>query len=490
MIDKIKETLASVSTFEAKSKEEIESFRIKYLGKKGILNDFFAAFKEVPPQDKKAYGQALNELKNAVSDKVKNLQSEQKSTAAQHNYGDLSKPGFPINSGARHPLSLVKNRIVEIFSQIGFSISEGPEIEDDWHNFTALNLPEYHPARDMQDTFFIQTDPDILLRTHTSSVQVRFMENNQPPIRTISPGRVFRNEAISARSHCIFHQVEGLYIDKQVSFADLKQTLLYFTKALFGKSKIRLRPSYFPFTEPSAEVDIYWGLETETEIQIFQNALDFSEGKVREAMVPRTEIVAIENTADLSEIKKLFTSSGLSKIPVYDDSIDDILGYVHAFEMFKKPKSLKKILLPVVFIPETMKISEVLKLLTKQRKSIAVVLDEYGGTSGIITVEDIIEELFGEIEDEHDNVALHEHVIEEGVYEFSARLEVDYINQNYNLDLPENEFYETLGGMIVYYQEEIPSQGDVIAFENYTFEIKEVSSTKIEIVVLKTNPGH
>lgn len=268
MIDKIKETLASVSTFEAKSKEEIESFRIKYLGKKGILNDFFAAFKEVPPQDKKAYGQALNELKNAVSDKVKNLQSEHKSTAAQHNYGDLSKPGFPINSGARHPLSLVKNRIVEIFSQIGFSISEGPEIEDDWHNFTALNLPEYHPARDMQDTFFIQTDPDILLRTHTSSVQVRFMENNQPPIRTISPGRVFRNEAISARSHCIFHQVEGLYIDKQVSFADLKQTLLYFTKALFGKSKIRLRPSYFPFTEPSAEVDIYWGLETETDYRI------------------------------------------------------------------------------------------------------------------------------------------------------------------------------------------------------------------------------
>ena len=268
MIDKIKETLASVSTFEAKSKEEIESFRIKYLGKKGILNDFFAAFKEVPPQDKKAYGQALNELKNAVSDKVKSLQSEQKSTAALHNYGDLSKPGFPINSGARHPLSLVKNRIVEIFSQIGFSISEGPEIEDDWHNFTALNLPEYHPARDMQDTFFIQTDPDILLRTHTSSVQVRFMENNQPPIRTISPGRVFRNEAISARSHCIFHQVEGLYIDKQVSFADLKQTLLYFTKALFGKSKIRLRPSYFPFTEPSAEVDIYWGLESETDYRI------------------------------------------------------------------------------------------------------------------------------------------------------------------------------------------------------------------------------
>ena len=250
-------------------------------------------------------------------------------------------------------------------------------------------------------------------------------------------------------------------------------------------SKIELGNYIEEQLESTKDID-----NVDSEIQIFQNALDFSEVKVREAMVPRTEIVAIENTADLSEIKKLFTLSGLSKIPVYEDSIDDILGYVHAFEMFKKPKSLKKILLPVVFIPETMKISEVLKLLTKQRKSIAVVLDEYGGTSGIITVEDIIEELFGEIEDEHDNVALHEHVIEEGVYEFSARLEVDYINQNYNLDLPENEFYETLGGMIVYYQEEIPSQGDVIAFENYTFEIKEVSSTKIEIVVLKTNPGH
>ena len=250
-------------------------------------------------------------------------------------------------------------------------------------------------------------------------------------------------------------------------------------------SKIELGNYIEEQLESTKDID-----NVDSEIQIFQNALDFSEVKVREAMVPRTEIVAIENTADLSEIKKLFTSSGLSKIPIYDDSIDDILGYVHAFEMFKKPKSLKKILLPVVFIPETMKISEVLKLLTKQRKSIAVVLDEYGGTSGIITVEDIIEELFGEIEDEHDNLALHEHVIEEGVYEFSARLEVDYINQNYNLDLPENEFYETLGGMIVYYQEEIPSQGDVIAFENYTFEIKEVSSTKIEIVVLKTNPGH
>ncbi|MDA8758208.1 MAG: phenylalanine--tRNA ligase subunit alpha [Flavobacteriaceae bacterium TMED42] len=268
MIDKINENLASVNAFDTQSKEEVEAFRIKYLGKKGILNDFFIAFKEVPPQEKRDYGQALNTLKNAVAEKVKALQIKTVDTASQGNHEDLSRTSFPVELGSRHPLSLVKNRIVEIFSQIGFNISEGPEIEDDWHNFTALNLPEYHPARDMQDTFFIQTDPDILLRTHTSSVQVRYMENHKPPIRTISPGRVFRNEAISARAHCIFHQVEGLYIDKDVSFADLKQTLLYFTKALFGKSKIRLRPSYFPFTEPSAEVDIYWGLETETDYRI------------------------------------------------------------------------------------------------------------------------------------------------------------------------------------------------------------------------------
>ncbi len=222
----------------------------------------------------------------------------------------------------------------------------------------------------------------------------------------------------------------------------------------------------------------------DSEIQIFQNALDFSEVKVREAMVPRTEIIATEITASLSDIKKLFTSSGLSKIPVFDNSIDDILGYIHVFEMFKKPTDLKKILLPVAFVPETMKISEVLKFLTKQRKSIAVVLDEYGGTSGIITVEDIIEELFGEIEDEHDHVALFEKQIDKGMFEFSARVEVDYINQKYDLSLPENEFYETLGGLIVYLKEEIPTEGTVIEIENYEFEIKEVSSTKIEKVIL------
>ena len=268
MIDKVKTHLDEVNQFTATTPEAIEEFRIKYAGKKGILNDLFAAFREVKNEEKKAYGQVLNDLKTAVTEKVETLKSTQTSTATSSNGHDLSRPGYPVNLGAQHPLTLVKNHIIEIFNQIGYNISEGPEIEDDWHNFTALNLPEYHPARDMQDTFFIQTDPDILLRTHTSSVQVRYMENNTPPIRTISPGRVFRNEAISARAHCIFHQVEGLYIDKDVSFADLKQTLLYFTKALFGKSKIRLRPSYFPFTEPSAEVDIYWGLETEIDYRI------------------------------------------------------------------------------------------------------------------------------------------------------------------------------------------------------------------------------
>jgi len=269
MIDKIKELIDEAETFSAQSLDEIEAFRIKYLGKKGLLNDYFAEFKNVANEQKKEFGQAINKLKTTAQDKVNALKEElENNEETQGSIGDLSRPGEPIEIGARHPISIVKNQIIDIFSRIGFNVSEGPEIEDDWHNFTALNLPEYHPARDMQDTFFIQTNPDILLRTHTSSVQVRYMENNKPPIRTISPGRVFRNEAISARSHCFFHQVEGLYIDKNVSFADLKQTLQYFTTEMFGKSKIRLRPSYFPFTEPSAEVDVYWGLETEIDYRI------------------------------------------------------------------------------------------------------------------------------------------------------------------------------------------------------------------------------
>jgi phenylalanyl-tRNA synthetase alpha chain len=268
MIEKIKASIQEVETFETSSIEEVESFRIKYLGKKGLLNAYFAEFKKVPNEQKKEFGQTVNQLKQAAQDKVDTLKEKLSTQDEASIYGDLTRPGEPINLGARHPISQVKNQIIEIFSRIGFNVSEGPEIEDDWHNFTALNLPEHHPARDMQDTFFIQTNPDVLLRTHTSSVQVRYMENNKPPIRTISPGRVYRNEAISARSHCFFHQVEGLYIDKDVSFADLKQTLQYFTQALFGKSKIRLRPSYFPFTEPSAEVDVYWGLETETDYKM------------------------------------------------------------------------------------------------------------------------------------------------------------------------------------------------------------------------------
>lgn len=269
MIDKIKELITEAEAFKAQTKEEVEAFRIKYLGSKGLLKEFYGELKNVANDQKREFGQIINQLKNTAEDKVNALKEELESKEEVKGiYGDLSRPGNPIQIGARHPISIVKNQIIDIFSNIGFNVSEGPEIEDDWHNFTALNLPEYHPARDMQDTFFIQTNPDILLRTHTSSVQVRYMENNQPPIRTISPGRVYRNEAISARSHCFFHQIEGLYIDKDVSFADLKQTLQYFTTQMFGKSKIRLRPSYFPFTEPSAEIDVYWGLETESDYRI------------------------------------------------------------------------------------------------------------------------------------------------------------------------------------------------------------------------------
>lgn len=269
MLDKIKAYIKEVEAFEAKTEAEIEEFRIKYLGKKGLLNQYFSEFKNVANEEKKEFGQAINQWKNAAQDRVNALKDAVESTVDDNGkYGDLSRPGEPIEIGARHPISLVKNRIIEVFSNIGFNVSDGPEIEDDWHNFTALNFTEHHPARDMQDTFFVEKDPDVVLRTHTSGVQVRYMENNKPPIRTISPGRVYRNEAISARSHCFFHQVEGLYVDKGVSFADLKQTLQYFTTEMFGKSKIRLRPSYFPFTEPSAEVDVYWGLETETDYRM------------------------------------------------------------------------------------------------------------------------------------------------------------------------------------------------------------------------------
>ena len=268
MIDDIKKYKEKLSSLELKDEKEHEQFRLEYLSKKGIIQTLFFKLKEVPNDQKKILGQQINELKilaNKIYDESKNNFS---SNSTVENFEDLSKPVQLLKLGSRHPISIVKNKIIDIFLKIGFDISEGPEIEDDWHNFTALNLPEYHPARDMQDTFYINKDPDLLLRTHTSSVQIRHMENNKPPIRTISPGRVYRNEDISARSHCFFHQIEGLYIDKNVSFVDLKQTLLHFTKELFGKNKIRLRPSYFPFTEPSAELDIYWGLESETDHRI------------------------------------------------------------------------------------------------------------------------------------------------------------------------------------------------------------------------------
>lgn len=257
MIEKIKKLEQEIEAFEVKSVEALEKFRLSYLSKKGAMNDLFDAFKTVASEQKRDVGQGLNKLKTAAQEKYNSLKEKFESSSTSNEDLDLTRPAAYFEAGARHPLSLVKNEIISIFSKIGFTISEGPEIEDDWHNFSALNFPAEHPARDMQDTFFISDDPKIALRTHTSSVQVRVMENSKPPIRTISPGRVFRNEAISARAHCQFHQVEGLYIDEGVSFADLKQTLLYFSQQMFGeKTQIRLRPSYFPFTEPSAEMDI------------------------------------------------------------------------------------------------------------------------------------------------------------------------------------------------------------------------------------------
>ena len=267
MIKKFEDYISRVKKFSSQDSKEIESFKIEFLGRKGVINDLFSDFKNVPSDQKKEYGQKINELKNLISKKYEDLKLGVKQSSKSITE-DYTKPGFPISSGSLHPITIIKNRIINIFSKVGFELSEGPEIEDDWHTFTALNLPKDHPARDMQDTFFIQQNPDILLRTHTSSVQVRYLEDNPPPLKIISPGRVYRNEAISSRSHCIFHQIEGIYVDEKVSFADLKQMILYFTKSMFGKSKLRFRPSFFPFTEPSAEVDIYWGLETETDHRI------------------------------------------------------------------------------------------------------------------------------------------------------------------------------------------------------------------------------
>ncbi|MGF1584514.1 MAG: phenylalanine--tRNA ligase subunit alpha [Bacteroidales bacterium] len=257
MEQKIKNALDQARVFTAANLSELENFRVEFLGKKGIIQELFAQFKSLPPSEKKETGVLLNELKKTVQEKVEQYVKQLSVTREYSSDLDLTLPANHVPAGSRHPISIVRKEIIDIFSRIGFTISEGPEIEDDWHVFSALNFPEEHPARDMQDTFFIAKDPDILLRTHTSSVQVRVMESENPPIRTISPGRVFRNEAISARSHCIFHQIEGLYVDENVSFADLKQTLEFFAKELFGEeTKIRLRPSFFPFTEPSGEMDV------------------------------------------------------------------------------------------------------------------------------------------------------------------------------------------------------------------------------------------
>lgn len=270
MLERIEKCKQQIAAFQSENVEEIESFRIAFLGRKGLITELFAEFKGLDPEAKKALGQKLNSLKSDAQKRVKELQDRvaSKPSGSQISH-DLTRPAQFQSLGSRHPVHRVRDEILSIFKRIGFDVSFGPEIEDDWHNFSALGFPPEHPARDMQDTFFVTRNPDWALRTHTSSVQVRVMESQKPPIRTLSPGRVFRNEAISARSHCFFHQIEGLYIDKAVSFADLKQTLMFFAKEFFGaETKIRLRPSYFPFTEPSAEMDVYWGLNNERDYRM------------------------------------------------------------------------------------------------------------------------------------------------------------------------------------------------------------------------------
>ena len=265
LIEKYKQ---EVSSFKSSDVKEIEFFRIKFMSKNGVINNLFNDFKKVKPEEKKKIGLLINDLKNCIISKIESLKIKPEETSSVQK-SDFTLPSNIGKNGSLHPLTIVENKIVEIFKLIGFELQTGPEIEDDWHNFSALNMPDNHPARDMQDTFFLKKNPDLLLRTHTSSVQIRYMENNSPPIRIISPGRVFRNEAVSARSHCLFHQIEGLAIDENINFSDLKLIIQEFVNRLFGEDKkIRFRPSFFPFTEPSAEVDIYWGLKTETDKRI------------------------------------------------------------------------------------------------------------------------------------------------------------------------------------------------------------------------------
>lgn len=259
MQDKVETIKNDIKAFKATSQEELEQFRLKYISKKSVVNALFAEMRKVPPEEKKAFGVQLNELKQTAQDKFKalidTLDASSESGTSPHI--DLTLPSNEKELGSIHPLTYIRQEAIKIFERIGFSVADGPEIEDDWHNFTALNFPENHPAREMQDTFFIERNPDVLLRTHTSNVQIRLMKDKKPPLRAIMPGRVYRNEAISARAHCVFHQIEGIYLDKNVSFVDLKQTLYHFAKEMFGSdTKVRFRPSYFPFTEPSAEIDI------------------------------------------------------------------------------------------------------------------------------------------------------------------------------------------------------------------------------------------
>ena len=257
MINRIEEIASEIVNLKAGNAEEAEQFRIKYLGRKGIMNDLMEEFRNVAPEQKRELGQRINALKQSITQKINELKESSATVSAGGSAIDLTRTPYPIQLGTRHPLTIVKNEIVDIFSRLGFTLAEGPEVEDDWHVYSSMNFADDHPARDMQDTFFVEARPDIILRSHTSSVQARVMESQQPPIRVICPGRVYRNEAISARAHCFFHQVEGLYIDKNVSFTDLKQVLLLFAQEMFGEeTQIRLRPSYFPFTEPSAEMDI------------------------------------------------------------------------------------------------------------------------------------------------------------------------------------------------------------------------------------------
>lgn len=264
--DRVQALKDQIKAAEPSNEGELEQFRIQFLGSKNQIKDLFSLIGTLPNEQKKEFGQLVNALKQEAEDKYERLESKLISKAEEEEAGelDLTAPSYPLRQGSRHPITLTLNRIIDIFRRIGFDVVEDREIEDQWHNFTALNTPEDHPARDMQDTFYLRDDHEYVLRTHTSSVQARLMKNTQPPIRIIAPGRVYRNETVSARSHCQFHQVEGLYVDEGVSMADMKQTLLYFAQAMYGpETKIRLRPSYFPFTEPSAEMDVYWGLNTE-----------------------------------------------------------------------------------------------------------------------------------------------------------------------------------------------------------------------------------